>query len=316
MRIEPKTFTAALATGNHLLVQLKENQANLSDAVRAITARRGQPPAPPQVRQVQGAAAPVGSAPATLRAEVHVECTVPKYLCLQMEQRLLNELKGILSNHTTPMASERIALLQEQSRESDAKVRELTGRNGDMATLPKQIDELTGERIATEARVTALEEQITRMQNEAAEKIKTDPVVQELAEIVKLQEHALEQTEKAQVQGLGAQDAITACRIKLSEARMALALRKEALATAGSQLATFSSHLADLSVERAVLATKIKAAKDKKLELHAELLDLRAQIAQLPKDIEQTKGYSIGKVERRIEPLPPESQPEAGPAAR
>ncbi len=35
-----KTFAAALATGNHLLVQLKENQANLSDAVRAITARR------------------------------------------------------------------------------------------------------------------------------------------------------------------------------------------------------------------------------------------------------------------------------------
>jgi hypothetical protein len=35
-----QTFTAALATGSHLLVQLKENQANLSDAVRAITARR------------------------------------------------------------------------------------------------------------------------------------------------------------------------------------------------------------------------------------------------------------------------------------
>ena len=33
-----KTFAVALATGNHLLVQLKDNQANLSDAIGAFTA--------------------------------------------------------------------------------------------------------------------------------------------------------------------------------------------------------------------------------------------------------------------------------------
>ena len=34
-----KTFAAALAAGNHLLVQLKDNQAHLLDAAHAITAR-------------------------------------------------------------------------------------------------------------------------------------------------------------------------------------------------------------------------------------------------------------------------------------
>ena len=34
-----KTFAAALATGNHLLVQLKDNQASLSDAARATCTR-------------------------------------------------------------------------------------------------------------------------------------------------------------------------------------------------------------------------------------------------------------------------------------
>ncbi len=33
-----KTFAAALATGNHLLVQLKSNQAQLSDVVADIAA--------------------------------------------------------------------------------------------------------------------------------------------------------------------------------------------------------------------------------------------------------------------------------------
>ncbi|MDR3530369.1 MAG: hypothetical protein P4L90_07445 [Rhodopila sp.] len=32
-------FVAALATGNHLLVQLKDNQGHLLDAAHAITAR-------------------------------------------------------------------------------------------------------------------------------------------------------------------------------------------------------------------------------------------------------------------------------------
>ena len=47
-----KTFAAALATGNHLLVQLKDNQAGLSDAVRAIAAEHA--PADTAASQTKG----------------------------------------------------------------------------------------------------------------------------------------------------------------------------------------------------------------------------------------------------------------------
>lgn len=251
-----------------------------------------------QVRQVQQGSQATGSAPATLAANVHVEFTIPQRDSVTIEQIILNDLKvGMLTERMTDRAKERQTALANQFEDADRRLNKLAGPgDNELRSLPRQIDKLSDECVSTDARVMALEEQILRMQQEAAAKIDRDPMVQELGEIVKIQEKALDTATPANMAD---------ARVKLAEARIALAQRKETIASAGGQLAKFSSTLADLSVERAVLDKELQAAEVKLKIRREELSKLRDQIAALNKESEETKGgFRIEKVTRKIEPLP------------
>ena len=259
-------------------------------------------PSSVQVRQMQGTRKPVGSAPANLRAGIHVEFTVAhrnRESIDPMEQGLLGNM-GKLNELMTDQAKERQTATANALNDANARLGELTGGgDNELSTLPCQIDTLNDERVVTDARVMALEEQITRMQREAAAKIDQDPMVHELGEIVKIQEKALDTAIPANVAD---------ARVKLAESRIALAQRKEAISAGTGQLAKFSSMLADLSVERAVLDKKLQAAKDKLAIRREELSKLRAEVAGLNKELEETKGFRIEKVTRKIESIPAPAQ--------
>ena len=209
----------------------------------------------------------------------------------------LNRLGELL----TDQAQERREAMANALNDANARLGELTGHDSDVNTLPREIERLSDDLVATDARAMALDREIHRMASQAAAHVDNDPMARELGEIVSLQEATYKQAQESKDPAV-----VTASRMKLAEARLALAQRKEALTSgqAGGQLAKFSNMLAELSVERTVLQEKIRAAKDKRAIRREELSKLRAEIAGRNKEFEETKGFRIEKVTRKTESLP------------
>ena len=125
-----------------------------------------------------------------------------------------------------------------------------------------------------QARPPAIEEQIKRTTAEIQEKIKEDPVSNELRNILALQTQHLEAVKKLALDGRISSAELATAEEKLARTRIELAQRREQLSKSagGDQLVKFSNELATLTVDLAEKQAMLEVIDDQLGQTEEQLL--------------------------------------------
>ena len=124
------------------------------------------------------------------------------------------------------------------------------------------------------ARPPVIEEQIVRTQHEIQEKIKDDPVSNELKHILELQHRQLEAVKRLVNDGRSSSVELTNAEEKIVRTRIEIAQRRELLSKSagGDQLAKFSNELSTLTVDLAEKQAMLKVIDDQLGQTEQQLM--------------------------------------------
>ncbi len=196
------------------------------------------------------------------------------------------------------LANDEAARAENELMELQAKLRELSGSGplsrgdvlGDISGLRRELPSIAMKQASQSVTIEAITRKIAEAEAKATEKLKSDPVTNELQRLLELQALRLENVKKLVETGRTSQAELADAEEKLARARIELAKRREELtkSTGGDLIASLNKQLSDLSIEKAQYEARlsnIEAQLHEARELltkadEYELLSMKADIAR------------------------------------
>ncbi|HUW17705.1 MAG TPA: hypothetical protein VMW16_00215 [Sedimentisphaerales bacterium] len=224
------------------------------------------------------------------------------------EDRLSYEIdRGVITIATAeslPSSERRIP----QVAQTDTPVEMLLDRKNE---LFRDKQELEMEIARQEARRSAIEEQIVRINDAVAEKVKSDPTAFEIQRLIDINARELERAREAldsgrRVTGI---DEVTE---KIARAKIDLARRREELSNAvgGSQLARLSGHLTDLMIDLAERRAELDVVGSQFEEIQEQLrmasaFDPQASQIRLAREALEIAEHRVNALKEHLASLQP-----------
>ena len=188
--------------------------------------------------------------------------------------------------------------LRDLSGRSDVSPKTLTAA---LSTMDDELQHLRIDRLAKDARRSALEEQIAQLTERVAKRIETDPIAAELQKVVDAREETAKNLKMMHEQGSASRAEFQQAVAQAAEAKAKLLQqqRDSAAAAGGTSLEAFNRELMNLSIDAKEMDIKTKYLEDRlpKLRQAVELLDDYTRIEQRAKDADS----SLDIVTRHLE---------------
>jgi len=196
------------------------------------------------------------------------------------------------------VAGEEVTRTENELMKMQAKLRELSSSGplsrgdvlGDISGLRRELQSIAMNRATQSVTIEAITKKIAEAEAKATEKLKSDPVTDELKRLLELQVLHLESVKKLVETGHTSQTDLADAEERLARARIELAKRREELtkSTGGDLIASLNNQLSNLSIETAQYEARLSGIEEqlheaKELLTKAdeyELLSMKANIAK------------------------------------
>jgi hypothetical protein len=196
------------------------------------------------------------------------------------------------------LAAQEADRAENELMELQAKLRELSGSGplscaavlGDISGLQREFQSIEMKEASQSDTIEAITSKIAEAEAKATEKLKSDPVTNELQRLLELQILNLENVKKLVETGRTSQTDLADAEERLARARIELAKRREELtkSAGGDLIASLNNQLSNLSIEMAQYKTRFYSIKKQLDEARRllgsadeyELLSMKADIAK------------------------------------
>jgi hypothetical protein len=196
------------------------------------------------------------------------------------------------------LAAQEAARAENELMELQAKLRELSGSGqlfretvlANISQLSQELRSLKMKQASQSVTIEAITKKIAEVETKATEKLKSDPVTNELQRLLELQVLHFENIKKLVEDRRTSQADLADAEERLARARIELAKRREELtkSTGGDLIASLNNQLSNLSIETAQYEARLSSIDEQLQEARGllgradvyELLSMKADIAK------------------------------------